>query len=84
VELVAGGVQQLQSLHDRGLGGLVDRGRLVAADTFSDDRLAVVPGRQLSEDALHVLDRFAAEGEPGLGHGHGSSGWKSRPDRSLG
>jgi hypothetical protein len=84
VELVARLVKPLQSLHDRRLGGFVDRGRLVAADALSDDRLAVVPRRELAEDAPHVLDRLAAEGEPGLDRGHGSSGWKSRPDSSLG
>jgi hypothetical protein len=78
------GVDTLQALHDHRLGGRVDRRRLVAADPVSDDRLAVLTRRQLAEDAPHVLHRLAAEGEPGLRRGHGSSGWKSRPDSSLG
>ena len=44
-----------------------------------DDRLAVGATRQLGEHAAHVLDRSAAEARASQ-----SSGWKSRPEVSLG
>ena len=75
------GVQPLQSLEDRGLGRGVDRSRLVTADPVSDHRLPLDTGRHAGEDPAQVLDCATADLEPGR---HGSSGWNSRPETSLG
>ncbi len=76
-------VQPLQAGDDRVLRRSVDLGRLVAADAGAEDRLALDPRRHAREDAAQVLDRGAAERQP-LVVRHGSSGWKSRPETSLG
>ena len=54
----------VEARQDCALGGLVDRGRLVAAFTRADHGLAVRTRRQLRQDVAHVDDRLTAEREP--------------------
>src|SRR5262249_40511205 len=66
----------------RVLGRRVERRGDVAALAVPDRARALLIGAELAEDGLHVLDRRAAEPEPGAGPGH--TGWKSRPEVSFG
>ena len=61
------------------LRGLVDRGRVVAADARAQDRLALEARRQVLEDDADVGDSVPAQ----LSH-VAHSGWKSRPEMSFG
>src|ERR671915_2247869 len=72
-------MELLEPRDDRPLRGGVDRGRVVAADAGSEDRLALDPRRQLVEHGADVLRGGPAELEPGR-----HAGWKSRPESSLG
>jgi hypothetical protein len=72
-------VERFQPVDDRGLGGRVDRGRVVAAFAGLQHGLALDPGRQLLEHAPDVADCLAADLQPGL-----HRGWKSSPEISLG
>ena len=74
------GAGRFEPRDDRVLGGRVDRGRVVAAFASAQHRLTLGPRRQADERLLDVGDRRAAESEP---VGHGSSGWKSRPESEL-
>ena len=53
-----------EAREDDALGGLVDRGRLVAAAAAADHRLPLDARRQVGEHAAHVLGGGTAEGEP--------------------
>ena len=57
-------VELLEPVHDRRLGGRVDRGRVVAALAGGEHGLALDAGRQLGEHAAYVADRVAAHLEP--------------------
>ena len=72
---------RVETRDDRVLGGLVDRGRVVAALTASQDRLSLDSRRQPLEHVADVRHAEPADGEP---VGHGSSSWKSKPDSGLG
>ena len=72
-------VERLEPVHDRGLGGRVDRRRVVAALALGQHGLALDARRQLREHRLDVADRVAADVEPRL-----HRGWKSRPEISFG
>ena len=72
-------VELAEPRDDRILRGLVDRGRLVAAETLADDGLALVARRQLDEHALHVLDGRAADSSQSR-----HSGKSSKPLVSFG
>ena len=74
-------VQPLQPREDGAFGRGVDRSRLVTTGPLADHRLPLHTGRHAREDPAQVLDRATADLEPGL---HGSRGWKSRPETSLG
>ena len=74
------GVERLEPGDDGGLGGRVDRGRVVAALARPEHRLALDARRQLREHEVDVGDAVAAELEPVGAH----TGWKSRPLVSLG
>jgi hypothetical protein len=73
--------ERLEPPHDDVLGRRVDRSRIVASLTGAEHGLALDARRQVGEDALELLDAPAREREP---VGHGSSGWKSRPETSFG
>ena len=75
------GAERLEAAHDRVLRAVVDGGRVVAALTGSQHRLALEARRQPAEHVLDIVDRPAADGEPLR---HGSTGWSRRPDTSLG
>ncbi len=72
-------IERFESMHDGGLGGRVDRRRVVAALTRGEHGLAFDAGRQLGQHAADVADRIAADLEPRL-----QSGWKRRPLMSFG
>ena len=72
-------VERLEPVHDGGLGGRVDRGRVVAALAGLQHGLALDARRQLGEHRLDVAHRVAADVEPRL-----HRGWKSRPEISFG
>ena len=63
----------------RVLGGPVDRRRVVAAEAFADDRLALDARRQPLEHGVDVRDSGPTELQP-VSH----SGSNSRPDVSFG
>jgi hypothetical protein len=72
-------VEVLEPRDHRALGGIVDRGRVVAALAGGEHGLALAARRQLVEDAADVRSSRPAELEPGL-----HSVWKSSPERSFG
>ena len=72
-------VQRLEASHHGGLGGRVDRRRVVAAEAGGEHGLALESRRQVREHDADVHDRGAADVEPGA-----HSGWKSKPESSLG
>ena len=80
-ELGPGRMQIFEESDDRGLGGRVDRRRLVAALALTRDRLSFQPRRELRERSLDRGRRVAAEGEP---IAHSSKGEKRSPLASLG
>ena len=66
---------------DHVLRGLVDRGRVVAAEPRAHHGLALDAGRQAFEHGLDVRDRGPAQLQP---ISHSSSGSIRRPDVSFG
>src|SRR3954453_13327314 len=65
-------VEPAEVSEDRVLGSLVDGGRVVAAQTRPDDRLALRPRGQLREHDLHVLDGGSADAQPVVHRGKSS------------
>ena len=72
-------VERLEPVHDRGLGGRVDRRRVVAALALASTGSRSTRVGSSASTRLDVADRVAAHLEPRL-----HSGWKSRPEISFG
>jgi len=76
--------QLLQPGHGRPLGVAVDHRRIVPALAVADHRLAIVAAGQAGQHRLHIGGHCLAEREP-VGPCHSSaSGFKRKPEKSLG